>query len=209
MAAGTIVIKKPRRTAADQSYVVELVKGLGVTSKHLFKGLNQMRPGGQRPDVTKMNYDEGVATLEYPEEKRPYARRWRGVHRLTLRPNGDVRCTACLMCSTACPAQCIWIKPAEFPVGHPSRGHERFPEEFVIDELRCIFCGYCVEACPVDAIRMDTGMHMTALDDRGSFVYDKKKLMSMVSQDGDQLTANTRPEPGDASHGGITRLKGH
>lgn len=209
MAATTKVIKKPKRTLADQSFVVELVKGLGVTFKHFFKGLNQMRPGGERPDVTTFNYDEGIATLQYPDEKRAYARRFRGVHRLTHRPNGEPRCTACLMCSTVCPAQCIWIKPAEFPVGHPSRGHERFPEEFVIDELRCIFCGFCVEACPVDAIRMDSGTHMTALDDRGSFVFDKKKLMSIPSQDGDHETANHRPEPGDKSYGGITRLKGH
>jgi NADH-quinone oxidoreductase subunit I len=207
--AGTIVIKKPRRTAADQSYVVEIVKGLGVTLKHFFKGLNQMRPGGTRNDVTTFNYEEGIATLQYPEEKRVYPRRFRGVHRLTQRANGEPRCTACLMCSTACPAQCIYIKPAEYPVGHASRGHERFPEQFVIDELRCIFCGFCVEACPVDAIRMDSGVHMTALDDRGSFIYDKAKLMSIPGQDGDFETANVRPEPGERGHSGVTRLKGH
>ncbi|MDP3275368.1 MAG: NADH-quinone oxidoreductase subunit I [Deltaproteobacteria bacterium] len=206
--AGTIVIKKPKRTLADQSYVVEITKGLGVTLKHFFKNFGQMVTG-TRPDVTKFNYEDGVATLQYPEEKKPYPRRFRGVHRLTKRSNGEARCTACLMCSTACPAQCIFIKPGEYPEGHPSRGHERYAVEFVIDELRCIFCGFCVEACPVDAIRMDTGIHMTALDNRADFIFDKEKLMSFPSQDGDFETSNTRVEPGDKAHHGITREQGH
>ena len=205
---GTIVIQKPARTVADQTYVTEITKGVGVTLKHFFKNFGQMITGN-RPDVTKQNWDEGVATLEYPDEKRAYSERFRGVHRLTHREDGSPRCVACLMCSTACPAQCIYIKPGEYAEGDPRRGYERYPVEFVIDELRCIFCGYCVEACPCDAIRMDTGMHMTALDNRGSFIYDKAKLMSIPSQHGDFKTANPRHEPGDASHPGVTRLKGH
>jgi NADH-quinone oxidoreductase subunit I len=205
---GTIVIQKPTRTVADQSYVVEVAKGVGVTLKHFFKNIGQMVTG-TRPDMTTQNWDEGVHTLEYPDEKRPYAERWRGVHRLTHREDGSPRCVACLMCSTACPAQCIYIKPGEYPEGDARRGYERYPVEFVIDELRCIFCGYCVEACPCDAIRMDTGMHMTALDNRASFIYDKSKLMSIPGQHGDHKTANPRHEPGDPSHPGVTRLAGH
>ncbi len=49
--------------------------------------------------------------------------------------DGSPRCVACLMCSTACPAQCIYIKPAEYPEGDARRGYERYPEEFVIDDL--------------------------------------------------------------------------
>src|SRR5262245_55174240 len=206
----TVVIKKPARTLADQSYVVEVAKGVATTLKHFFRSTTQMVTG-TRPDVTRANYDEGVATLEYPEETRPYAARWRGVHRLTHREDGSPRCVACLMCSTACPAQCIYIKPGEYPEGHARRGYERFPVEFVIDELRCIFCGYCVEACPCDAIRMDTGLHMTALDNRASFIYDKEKLMSIPGQRSpdDFKTENPRHEPGDATHPGITRLQRH
>jgi NADH-quinone oxidoreductase subunit I len=206
---GTKVLKKPSRTIADQSYLVELAKGMGLTLKHFFRSTRQMVTG-RRPDVTDFNYDEGVATLEYPEVKRPYTERWRGVHRLTHRDDGSPRCVACLMCSTACPAQCIYIKPGEYPEGDARRGYERYPVEFVIDELRCIFCGYCVEACPCDAIRMDSGMHMTALDNRASFIYDREKLMSIPSQHGDFKTLNPRHEPGDPTHPGITRVtRGH
>jgi NADH-quinone oxidoreductase subunit I len=206
---GTIVIKKPTRTVSDQSYVVEIVKGVGTTLKHFFRSTKQMVTS-TRPDASVTNYEEGVATLEYPDVKRPYSERWRGVHRLTHRDDGSPRCVACLMCSTACPAQCIYIKPGEYPEGDARRGYERYPVEFVIDELRCIFCGYCVEACPCDAIRMDTGMHMTALENRASFISDKEKLMSIPGQRGpdDFKTANPRHEPGDPTHPGITRLKG-
>ncbi|MEI8254472.1 MAG: NADH-quinone oxidoreductase subunit I [Deltaproteobacteria bacterium] len=205
---GTIVIQKPARTIADQSYVVEIVKGVGVTLKHFFRSLGGMVTGN-RPDPTVQNWEEGVATLEYPEQKRPYAERFRGVHRLTHREDGSARCVACLMCSTACPAQCIYIKPGEYPEGDKRRGYERYAVEFVIDELRCIFCGYCVEACPCDAIRMDTGIHMTALDHRASFIYDKEKLMSIPSQHGEFKTENPRHEAGDPDYPGITRLHGH
>jgi NADH-quinone oxidoreductase subunit I len=56
---------------------------------------------------------------------------------------------------------------------------------------------------------MDTGMHMTALDNRASFIYDKEKLMSIPGQDGSFKTANPRHEPGDPTHPGITRLHRH
>lgn len=208
MTATIKVLKKPLRTVADQSYLVETFKGLAVTLRHFFKGTAQL-VSNTKPSPVGDPYAEGVSTIEYPEEKRPYALRWRGVHRLTHREDGSPRCVACLCCSTACPAQCIYIKPAEYPIGDKHRGYEKYPEEFVIDELRCIFCGFCVEACPCDAIRMDTGIHMTALDNRADFIYDKAKLMSIPSVKGEFKSENPRHEPGDPTFPGIDRLRGH
>ena len=54
-----------------------------------------------------------IVTLAYPEEKRPYPPRNRGLHRLMKRADGQVRCVACMMCPTACPAHCISIVPEE------------------------------------------------------------------------------------------------
>jgi NADH-quinone oxidoreductase subunit I len=200
------VVPKPRRVASTQAFLPEIVKGIGVTMGHFFRNTKELATGETRDPVLS-GLDEGINTISYPEQKRPYPDRYRGLHRLTLREDGSPRCVACLCCSTACPAQCIHIAPAEYPEGDARRGYERFPDEFVIDELRCIFCGYCVEACPCDAIRMDTGTHATPYDSREQFIYGKDLLMSKKGRDGSRLTENPRHEPGDASHPGVDREK--
>jgi NADH-quinone oxidoreductase subunit I len=201
--AGTPV-PRPQRTADVQAYIPEMVKGLAITMRHFFKNTKETMLG-QKPDPVTEALADGITTISYPEEKRPYPERFRGLHRLTLREDGSPRCVACLCCSTACPAQCISIHPAEYPAGDARRGYERFPETFVIDELRCIFCGYCVEACPCDAIRMDTGLHAVPYDSREQFIYEKDLLLDLAARDGSRQTENPRHEPGDPSYPGITR----
>jgi NADH-quinone oxidoreductase subunit I len=198
------VIARPARTAQVQAYVPAWLKGTGLTMKHFFVNAKE-RILGQKRDPVLNNFEGGITTIEYPEEKRPYPERFRGLHRLTVRDDGSPRCVACLCCSTACPAQCIHIEPAEYPEGDERRGYERFPNVFVIDELRCVFCGFCVEACPCDAIRMDTGMHATAYDSREQFIYEKDLLVEFTGRDGSRRTANPRHEPGDTTHPGLTR----
>ena len=127
-------------------------------------------------------------TVEYPDSARQYYPRYRGAHRLLLKNNGDVRCTACFLCSTACPAKCINIEPQEGEgstaagAGHTGNSHhtgtEKFPKRFEINTLRCIYCGLCVQACPVDAIRMDTGVHPEIYaSDPNAFIETKDTLM--------------------------------
>lgn len=197
-------VPRPTRTMDVQSYLPEVIKGMGITMKHFFRNTKEMMLG-QKADPVLESLSEGITTLSYPEEKRPYPQRFRGVHRLTLREDGAPRCVACLCCSTACPAQCISISAGEYPPGDARRGYERFPETFVIDELRCVFCGYCVEACPVDAIRMDTGLHASPYDSREQFIFRKDLLMGFTGRDGSRATSNPRHEPGDPTHPGITR----
>jgi NADH-quinone oxidoreductase subunit I len=191
------LVNKPGRTFSEQTYVPEIVRGLSVTMRHFFKNTFNKRANTE------------IVTIAYPEEKRVYPERFRGVHRLTHRTDGSPRCVACLCCSTACPAQCIHIEAGEYQPGDPRYGYERYPKVFVIDELRCIFCGYCVEACPCDAIRMDTGIHMPASTRREHFIFDKEALMALPGQDGTFLTANPRHEPGDATHPGLDREHRH
>ena len=82
---------------------------------------------------------------------------------------------------------------------------EKYPRKFDIDELRCIYCGMCEEACPVDAIRMDTGLHATPYDSREQFIFRKDLLMGFTGRDGSRVTSNPRHEPGDPTHPGVTR----
>jgi NADH-quinone oxidoreductase subunit I len=207
-AAPVVPVEYAERNLTTQSFLPEVFRGLGVSMRHFFKNTKEMLRG-ERPDPVVERLDEGITTISYPEQRRPYPERFRGIHRLTQRDDGSPRCVACLCCSTACPAQCIYIEAGEYPVGDERRGYERYPAKFVIDELRCIFCGFCVEACPCDAIRMDTGAHPAPYDSRDQFIFDKELLLSFPARDGSVLTANPRHEPGDPTHPGLSRDHRH
>ncbi len=155
----------------ERIYVPEIVRGLMVTGGRFWRNL-----------FLHIAHQIGVAkntaastTIQYPEQYLRYGPGYRGSHRLTLKDDDSVRCTACFLCATACPARCINIVAAE----HPDPAVEKYPARYEIDTLRCIFCGLCVEACPCDAIRMDTAVHpRVAGYDRSDFIDDKLKLMS-------------------------------
>jgi NADH-quinone oxidoreductase subunit I len=116
-------------------YVSTISQGMKLTITIFFKQLFKL---------------EKTETLEWPEESATYGERFKGKHFLTKRPDGQVRCTACFLCATACPAECIHIEAGQ----HKDNEIEKFPVRFEIDILRCVFCGFCEEACPVDAIRL-------------------------------------------------------
>ncbi len=157
---GIRVVGRPD-SLEQRVYLPELLKGLGVTMRHFFANLFRRKY---------------TVTVQYPEEKVPYPERFRGLHRLMHREDGSVRCVACMLCPTVCPAHCITIVAED--TGNPS---EKRPKLFEIDELRCVVCGLCVEACPCDAIRMDTGVHAQATDFRGEAILGKVDLMKRGS----------------------------
>jgi NADH-quinone oxidoreductase subunit I len=78
-----------------------------------------------------------------------------------------------MCCPTVCPAHCITIIPEE----SDSKGIEKRPAVFEIDELRCVVCGLCAEACPCDAIRMDTLDHAKPVYRRGDAILDREELL--------------------------------
>ena len=121
--------------------------------------------------IVNILHPKRMETLNYPEEKYQYGPRFKGNHVLTVKKDGSIRCTACMLCATNCPAQCIKITAAESD--DPSV--EKYPIAYEIDVLRCIYCGFCEEACPVDAIRMGPEWQTAGLNG-SKFTYDIEQL---------------------------------
>jgi NADH-quinone oxidoreductase subunit I len=172
----TIQVVRP--TAAETTFLAATVKGLGITLKHFARNLFlPMRKAAARSKAgapLDERWRNEIETVQYPEEKVTYPERFRGLHRLMLRDDGNVRCVACMCCPTVCPAHCITIVPEE----SENPGIEKRPAVFEIDELRCVVCGLCVEACPCDAIRMDTGDHAKPVEDRARGIETKASMMN-------------------------------
>ena len=168
----------------ERLYVPELVRGLGVTTRHFLKNIRAPH--------------RNTVTISYPDEERFIHERWRGRHRLTTREDGSVKCVACMCCAWACPAHCIHIEPEPPTTGNLFKA----PKQFDLDILKCVFCGLCVDACPEDAIRMDTGIYAIASYTREDGYYTKEFLqdprkMKLMSDMKEQLV-----EPDTVIHEG-------
>ncbi len=175
-----IVDVTPTRLNRNESlFLPAVVQGLGTTLRHLFKNVGRDR-----------SKTDTIWVVQYPEERReqrPVERggiepsTFRGVHRLNRDEDGRVRCVACFMCATACPANCIHIVAEESPWDD----REKYPKQFDIDELRCIYCGMCEEACPCDAIELTPHYAITGLT-RNEMIFDKTKLLEVYDRTIDQ-----------------------
>jgi len=159
-----IVVQRPKLSFFDKIYIGAVLRGMMVTLKHVVRNLFDQK---------------NIMTYEYPEQKKPIPENYRAEHRLMQRPDGEIRCTACMLCATACPADCIEIVAAE----HEDPEIEKFPSVYNINLLRCVYCSLCVEACPCDAIRMDTKKIENAGYTRSSFIADKEYLMNNHPED--------------------------
>ncbi len=156
-------------------YIPAIVKGLGTTARHLFQNFG--RDGKNKKNIWVVQYPEQKRDDRPVEQGGQYRETFRGVHRLNRDEDGRVRCVACLMCATACPADCIHIIAEE----SPWEDREKYPKQFDIDELRCIYCGMCEEACPVDAIELTSLFNLTGRS-REEMIFDKEKLLSVYDQ---------------------------
>ena len=157
--------------------VGETLKGMGVTFRTMLK----------KP-----------VTVQYPEQQRILPARERGRHVLHRYENSLERCIACMLCSGTCPADAIYIEPAENDPAKPISFGERYAKTFQIDMLRCIFCGYCQSACPTGAITLENNTAL-ASSTREQMVYQKEQLLEApnVSTRGAALAWET-PPPADA-----------
>ena len=119
-----------------------LLKGLGITLKHFtdtFADDRRKEParyeGSIQIDARRRVIDqpitqEGLLTIQYPEERRLLPERFRYIPMLIWDTEvGEDRCTACGICAKVCPPQCIWIVRDMDDNGKPVTR----PSEFYID----------------------------------------------------------------------------
>ncbi|MDX2116231.1 MAG: NADH-quinone oxidoreductase subunit I [Planctomycetota bacterium] len=180
-----IRLSRPPMNRAEAVYLPEIIRGFGTTVRHFFTSFGQSK-------LPVVGAAKTTRTMQYPEERREQRdvhnqginkSNFRGFHRLNRDEQGRVKCVACMMCPTACPANCIHIVAGESPWDD----REKYPIKFEIDELRCIFCGMCEEACPVDAIELTTEYDIVGFS-RQEMVFDKGKLLNVFD-----VTINNKP----------------
>ena len=148
-----IVVRRPPANLFAFRYIWALLKGMGLTFRHIF-----------RPKVT----------LQYPEQRAEISDGYRGLPALVRDQNGRDKCVACFLCQWVCPPRAIQIEAGEMadsPV-------EKFAREFRINMLRCIMCGYCEEVCPEQAIFMMKDYELTGLS-RKELIFPKEKLLEI------------------------------
>jgi NADH-quinone oxidoreductase subunit I len=164
-------IRTAKANRLESIYLPEVIKGFGTTMRHFF---------------TSFGAGKTSKTMQYPEVRREdlaledggmEVKNFRGFHRLNRDEQGRVKCVACMMCPTICPAKCIHIEAA----ASPWDDREKYPAKFEIDELRCIYCGMCEEACPVDAIELTQAYDIVGLS-RSEMVFDKEKLLRIYDE---------------------------
>ena len=88
----------------DRLYIPALIKGMLTTLKHIPKK---------------------KLTVQYPEDPRSVNERndrYRGIHKLTTTEKDEIKCVACFLCATACPADCIH-NPSSTP--HQKDGQQK------------------------------------------------------------------------------------
>src|SRR5947209_19992276 len=108
---------------------VGLIKGLGVTLKHLLQ-----------PSITQ----------QYPDEKPNLPPRSRGVIALK-----EENCTVCYLCSRECPDWCIYIhahKESHEPIGGGRGRSAKVLDRLAIHHALSTHSRICVQVCPLASL---------------------------------------------------------
>jgi NADH-quinone oxidoreductase subunit I len=146
-------------------FFVEILKGLGLTFKHMF-----VKP----------------ITFQYPHVKRQLPDGYRGVIVHLRYDDGSEKCVGCALCEAACPSHCITVISAE----RKDMPQNRYAKEYILDMTKCVFCGFCVQACPVDALASSKEYEMATWNKR-DLMMNKEFMLKL----GDKYFPQRQPRP--------------
>ena len=152
---------------------VDTLKGFAVTFRQLFN----------KP-----------ITVQYPEYVRPVYPRFRGRHRLHRHENGLEKCVGCSLCAAACPADAIYVEPAEQMNAQRFSPGERYARRYEINLIRCIYCGFCEDACPTGAIVLEHDYELSYYDRRSAIITKDRLLVAPPTAE--LGTPRSMPDPG-------------
>ena len=174
------VARPSKPSFLERLYLPGILAGMALTFRHIFR----------RKD-----------TIQYPEQRRVFGPRYRGVPALVKDQEGREKCVACYMCQWVCPPLAITIEAAEYPPDHPLHQIEKYPGTFEINMLRCIYCGLCEEVCPEEAIFMSKTYAVVG-HSRELMIFGKEKLYQIggVREDTIRKWAPETKGPVERSH---------
>jgi NADH-quinone oxidoreductase subunit I len=154
MASFDQIIRKKDLTFLQKTYIPEILKGLRMTVRQMF-----------RPTFTS----------QFPEERFQPDASFRG-RPVLVTENGVERCVACGLCARVCPSLAIEVQAAETDLEK-----ERYPIKFEINMVRCIFCGFCEEVCPEEAIVMSQE-YLLVFSSQEEALFGKERLLKSTEE---------------------------